>query len=129
MLDESYNASSASIRAALDVLHHLPATRRIAILGDMRELGDFSTVEHAALAQPATASADLVFCCGPHMKTLFNALPHAKQGAWADNAASLAPLVCAALRGGDAVLVKGSLGSRMSDVIAALGTLNTVEPA
>ncbi|MFT9423923.1 MAG: UDP-N-acetylmuramoyl-tripeptide--D-alanyl-D-alanine ligase [Acetobacter syzygii] len=129
LLDESYNASSASIRAALDVLHHLPATRRIAILGDMRELGDFSTVEHAALAQPAAASADLVFCCGPHMKTLFNALPHAKQGAWADNAASLAPLVCAALRGGDAVLVKGSLGSRMSDVIAALGTLNTVEPA
>ncbi|MCP1242448.1 UDP-N-acetylmuramoyl-tripeptide--D-alanyl-D-alanine ligase [Acetobacter lambici] len=129
LLDESYNASSASIRAALDVLHHLPATRRIAILGDMRELGEFSTVEHAALAQPAAASADLVFCCGPYMKTLFDALPPARQGAWADNAASLAPLACAALRGGDAVLVKGSLGSRMRDVMTALQTLNAVEPS
>lgn len=129
LLDESYNASSASIRAAFDVLRHIPASRRIAILGDMRELGDFSTVEHTALAQPAAASADLVFCCGPHMKTLFDALPNARQGAWADNAASLAPLVCAALRGGDAVLVKGSLGSRMRDVIAALEGLNAVEPA
>ncbi|MFT8815827.1 UDP-N-acetylmuramoyl-tripeptide--D-alanyl-D-alanine ligase [Acetobacter fabarum] len=128
LLDESYNASSASIRAALDVLHHLPATRRIAILGDMRELGTFSTTEHAALAPVAAASADLVFCCGPYMKTLFDALPPARQGAWADNAAALAPLACAALRGGDAVLVKGSLGSRMRDVIAALETLNTVEP-
>lgn len=129
LLDESYNASSTSIRAALDVLHHIPASRRIAVLGDMRELGDFATAEHTALAQPAAVSADLVFCCGPHMKSLFDALPHARQGAWADNAASLAPLVCAALRTGDAVLVKGSLGSRMRDIIAALGTLAAVEPA
>ncbi len=128
LLDESYNASSASIRAALDVLRHLPATRRIAILGDMRELGEFSTAEHMALAPPAAASADLVFCCGPYMKTLFDALPPARQGAWADSASALAPLVCTALRGGDAVLVKGSLGSRMRDVMTALGTLNTVEP-
>ena len=128
LLDESYNASSASIRAALDVLSHLPATRRIAILGDMRELGEFSTAEHVALAQPAAASADLVFCCGPYMKTLFDALPPTRQGAWADTAATLAPTVCAALREGDTVLVKGSLGSRMRDVITALGTLNTVEP-
>lgn len=129
LLDESYNASSASIRAALDVLHHLDAARRIAILGDMRELGDFSTAEHAALAQPAATSADLVFCCGPHMKTLFDTLPPARQGAWADNAAALAPLVCASLRAGDAVLVKGSLGSRMRDVITALENLDSVEPA
>jgi UDP-N-acetylmuramoyl-tripeptide--D-alanyl-D-alanine ligase len=111
------------------VLRLLPASRHIAVLGDIRELGKFSTAEHAALAQPAAASADLVFCCGPHMKSLFDALPDAKQGAWADNAATLAPLVCAALRKGDAVLVKGSLGSRMRDVIAALTTLSAVEPA
>lgn len=129
LLDESYNASAASIRATLDVLRLLPASRHIAVLGDIRELGEFSTAEHAALAQPAAASADLVFCCGPHMKSLFDALPDAKQGAWADNAATLAPLVCAALRKGDAVLVKGSLGSRMRDVIAALTTLSAVEPA
>ena len=129
LLDESYNASSASIRAALDVLRHLPATRRIAVLGDMRELGDFSLSEHQALAQPAAAGADLVFCCGPHMKSLFDALPKTAQGAWAQDAATLAPLVCAALRKGDAVLVKGSLGSRMRDVIMALNSLSAVEPA
>lgn len=129
LLDESYNASSASIRAALDVLRHLPATRRIAVLGDMRELGDFSLSEHQALAQPAAAGADLVFCCGPHMKSLFDALPKTAQGAWAQDAATLAPLVCAALRKGDAVLVKGSLGSRMRDVIMALSSLSAVEPA
>ncbi|MFT8463472.1 UDP-N-acetylmuramoyl-tripeptide--D-alanyl-D-alanine ligase [Acetobacter persici] len=128
LLDESYNASSASIRAALDVLRHLPATRRIAVLGDMRELGDFSTSEHQALAQPAADGADLVFCCGPHMKSLFEALPKTAQGGWAQDAATLAPLVCATLRRGDAVLVKGSLGSRMRDVITALNTLSDVEP-
>lgn len=129
LLDESYNASSASIRAALDVLRHLPATRRIAVLGDMRELGDFSISEHQALAQPAADGADLVFCCGPHMKSLFDALPKTAQGAWAQDAATLAPLVCAALRKGDAILVKGSLGSRMRDVITALNSLSAVEPA
>lgn len=129
LLDESYNASSASIRATLDVLRLVPAPRRLAVLGDIRELGDFAISEHAALAPAAAACADLVFCCGPHMKSLFDALPHAKQGAWAENSATLAPLVCAALRKGDAVLVKGSLGSRMRVIIEALAGLNTVEPA
>jgi UDP-N-acetylmuramoyl-tripeptide--D-alanyl-D-alanine ligase len=129
LLDESYNASSASVRAALDVLRHIPAQRRIAILGDMRELGDFSTSEHGALAEPAAMSADLVFCCGPHMKTLFEALPPARQGAWAQTAATLAPLARAALRAGDAVLVKGSLGSRMRDIIAELEAMPAHAPS
>ncbi|KDE19930.1 UDP-N-acetylmuramoyl-tripeptide--D-alanyl-D-alanine ligase [Acetobacter aceti 1023] len=129
LLDESYNASVASIRAALDVLHHIPATRRIAVLGDMRELGEFSISEHQVLAAPAASAADLVFCCGSYMKTLFDALPPSKQGAWAESAALLAPHVCAALRKGDGVLVKGSLGSRMRDIIVALNTLPTVECA
>ncbi|MFT8676470.1 MAG: UDP-N-acetylmuramoyl-tripeptide--D-alanyl-D-alanine ligase [Acetobacter sp.] len=125
LLDESYNASAASVRAALDVLRHIPASRRIAVLGDMRELGDFSTTEHGTLAEPAALSADLVFCCGPHMKTLFEALPPDRRGAWAPTAAALAPHVCAALRKGDAIVVKGSLGSRMRDVI---GTLEALGP-
>ncbi|MCP1215921.1 UDP-N-acetylmuramoyl-tripeptide--D-alanyl-D-alanine ligase [Acetobacter orientalis] len=129
LLDESYNASATSIRATLDVLRLVPAQRHIAVLGDIRELGEFAISEHAALAPAAATCADLVFCCGPHMKSLFDALPHAKQGAWADSSASLAPLVCAALRKGDAVLVKGSLGSRMRTIIEALTGLNTVEPA
>ncbi|MBO1326429.1 UDP-N-acetylmuramoyl-tripeptide--D-alanyl-D-alanine ligase [Acetobacter sp. TBRC 12305] len=123
LLDESYNASAASVRAALDVLRHIPASRRIAVLGDMRELGDFSTTEHGALAEPAAMSADLVFCCGPHMKTLFEALPPERRGVWAPTAAALAPDLCAAIRKGDAIVVKGSLGSRMRDVIDALQAL------
>lgn len=129
LLDESYNASAASIRAALDVVRHIPATRRIAVLGDMRELGEFSISEHQALAAPTASAADLVFCCGSYMKTLFDALPPSRQGAWAESAALLAPHVCAALRKGDAVLVKGSLGSRMRDIIAALNALPAVECA
>lgn len=129
LLDESYNASSASVRAALDVLSHLPASRRIAILGDMRELGAFADAEHHALAAPAAASADLVFCCGPHMKSLFEALPPARQGAWAETAADLAPMLAPRLTTGDAVLVKGSLGSRMRDIVQALEALPAVGAA
>lgn len=129
LLDESYNASAASIRATLDVLHLVPAQRHIAVLGDMRELGEFSIPEHTALAPTAAACADLVYCCGPHMKFLFDALPLSRRGAWAEDSATLAPLVSAALRKGDAVLVKGSLGSRMRTIIDALNNLNLGEPA
>jgi len=97
-----------------------PALRRVAVLGDMRELGGFSAELHRGLAAEATAAADLVFCCGPEMQQLFAALPVDKRGAHTADSTSLAPLVKAALRPGDAVLVKGSLGSRMAVIIRAL---------
>jgi UDP-N-acetylmuramoyl-tripeptide--D-alanyl-D-alanine ligase len=118
LLDESYNASGASMRAALEVLALQPG-RRIAVLGDMLELGVHATAEHLALKTPA-GTADLIFTCGPEMRHLFDSLPQAKQGGHAADAASLAPLVQAALRDGDTVLVKGSYGSRMRDVISRL---------
>lgn len=120
LLDESYNASAPSVRAALAVLALQPAARRIAILGDMRELGDASAAEHLGLAPDVLAHADLLFACGPEMKRLYDAVPEAKRAAHAATSAELAPLVLAALRPGDAVLVKGSLGSRMGVVINAL---------
>ena len=119
LLDESYNASGNSVRAALEVLALLPG-RRIAVLGDMLELGDFADAEHRDLAAPVAGVADLVFACGPHMRVMFDALPQRQRGAWAADAAALAPAVRAALAEGDAVLVKGSYGSRMRDVVAAL---------
>ncbi|MDG6094211.1 UDP-N-acetylmuramoyl-tripeptide--D-alanyl-D-alanine ligase [Acetobacter sp. AN02] len=122
LLDESYNASVPAIRAALDVLGVIPAQRRIVVLGDMRELGDFADAEHLSLREPVEAVADKVFCCGRHMKLLFDALPPALRGAWSPASGDLAPAVRAALHPGDAVLVKGSLGSRMKDIIAALET-------
>ena len=120
LLDESYNASGASVRAALDVLRLLPGKRRIAALGDMLELGDFAPAEHEALAAPAAAVCDLVFACGPHSRKLFDRLPAEKRGGWAPDSAALAPMVAAVICGGDAVLVKGSNGSKMRLVVDLL---------
>lgn len=119
LLDESYNASGASVQAALAVLALQPG-RRVVVLGDMLELGDYAEYEHRALAEPVAAVADIVFACGPQMRAMFHDLPPHLRGAWSEDALSLAPQVTAALRAGDAVLVKGSLGSRMRGIIAAI---------
>lgn len=128
MLDESYNGNGASIRAALEVLRLQPARRRVAVLGDMLELGDSGPAEHVALAPDVTASADLLFACGPLMRLLFDAMPAAKRGAHAADSAALAPIVAAAVAPGDAILVKGSLGSRMKSVVQALEASALAEP-
>jgi UDP-N-acetylmuramoyl-tripeptide--D-alanyl-D-alanine ligase len=120
LLDESYNGNPASMRAALSVLRLQPARRRVAVLGDMLELGDMGADEHRALAADVAAVADTVFACGPLMRELFDALPAAIRGAHAPDSAALAPLVSDAMAAGDAVLVKGSLGSRMKLVVNAL---------
>ena len=124
LLDESYNASSASVRAALSLLALVPATRRIVVLGDMLELGDAGPAEHQGLAPDVVASADLLFSCGPLMAGLHDAIPSARRGAHAESSADLAPTVTAALRPGDAVLVKGSLGSRMKTIVDAILALS-----
>ena len=120
LLDESYNGNGASMRAALDVLRLQPARRRIAVLGDMLELGDEGPAEHAALAEAVVGSVDCLFTCGPLMRDLFDAVPEQLRGAHAANSAALAPIVAAALRRGDVVLVKGSLGSGMKRVVEAI---------
>jgi UDP-N-acetylmuramoyl-tripeptide--D-alanyl-D-alanine ligase len=119
LLDESYNASGASMRAALAVLK-LQRGRRVAVLGDMLELGEHAAEEHLRLYPSVEEGADIVFTCGPNSRILFDSLPRSMQGAHAETAADLASLVKAALRDGDVVLVKGSYGSRMRDVISAL---------
>jgi UDP-N-acetylmuramoyl-tripeptide--D-alanyl-D-alanine ligase len=98
--------------------------RRVAVMGDMLELGNEGVAMHAALAADAAASADLVFTCGPQMAALHGALPAGKRGAHAADSAALAPIVADALRAGDAVLVKGSLGSRMAAVVRAIKALD-----
>ncbi len=119
LLDESYNASGASVRAALAVLRTMPG-RRMAVLGDMLELGSHGPAEHMALAPAVFQSTDLLFTCGPLMKLLFDATPAELQGAHAEDSAGLAPLVRANATHGDAILVKGSLGSRMATIVRAL---------
>lgn len=120
LLDECYNASAPSVRAALAVLALQPAKRHIAVLGDMLELGEEGVGEHVSLARPIAQHADLLFACGPLMRHAFEAVAEEKRGAWAADAAALAPTVAAALEPGDAVLVKGSLGSAMARVVAAI---------
>jgi UDP-N-acetylmuramoyl-tripeptide--D-alanyl-D-alanine ligase len=124
LIDESYNANPASMRAALEVLAHAPLGkdgRRIAVLGDMLELGPEGAARHAELAEAVSAAkTDLVFCSGPLMHALWEALPSGLKGGYAESAAALEPQVIAALRGGDAVMVKGSNGSRMGAIVKSL---------
>ncbi len=120
LLDESYNASAPSVAAALEVLTLIPARRRIAVLGDMRELGCHAETEHLSLAGPVERTIDLLYACGAQMRRLFDAIPEGRRGEHAADSATLAPLVVAAVRPGDAVLVKGSLASRMNLVVRAL---------
>ena len=120
LLDESYNGNSTSMRAALDVLRLQQAQRRVAVLGDMLELGDEGPAEHTGLAEAVTASVDCLFTCGPLMRTLFDAVPPSLRGGHAGHSGALAPLVAAHLHRGDVVLVKGSLGSGMKRVVEAI---------
>ncbi len=128
LIDDSYNASPASMRAAIEILSASePGSggRRIAILGDMLELGSGSPRLHAALAEPLHAGRiDLVFTAGPLMALLHEALPPAMRGARAPDAETLLPLATAAIRPGDVVVVKGSYGSRMGKVVEALLALD-----
>jgi len=132
LLDESYNANPASVAAALETLSLAQpsptptgrAGRRIAVLGDMLELGDNADRLHAAIADaPHMSAVDMVFACGPHCKTLYDAVPKKKRGAWTADSEALAPLVRAEARAGDVVMVKGSLGSAMAKIVTALDAL------
>jgi len=108
------------MRSALALLKLLPGRRKVAVLGQMGELGDFAEAEHRALAAPIRDAADLVFACAPLMRHAVAGLPPAMLGGWTETSAELAPLVRAALRDGDTVLVKGSLATGMKTVVRAL---------
>jgi UDP-N-acetylmuramoyl-tripeptide--D-alanyl-D-alanine ligase len=124
LIDESYNANPASMAAALNVLGQAtvgPQGRRIAVLGDMLELGSTSAALHRGLNEAIKANhIDLVYCCGPLMRNLWDALSTGKRGGYAESAAGLETPIIAAIRAGDAIMIKGSLGSKMKTVVNAL---------
>ncbi|HXL66847.1 MAG TPA: UDP-N-acetylmuramoylalanyl-D-glutamyl-2,6-diaminopimelate--D-alanyl-D-alanine ligase [Xanthobacteraceae bacterium] len=124
LIDESYNANPASVEAALALLGRAkigPRGRRIAVLGDMLELGPRAKALHRGLIAPVnTNGIDLVFCCGPLMWSLWQALPAGRRGGYAEDSAALEAQVLSAVRAGDVVMVKGSLGSRMGPIVKAL---------
>ena len=130
LIDDAFNANPASMAAALDVLiaatpqdgiGRVGAGRRIAILGDMLELGPTEAALHAAIAHhPGLAKIAPIHCIGPRMKALWDALPRGQRGEWVASAADLAPRARSLIDAGDIILVKGSKGSKTSLVVDVL---------
>ena len=124
IIDESYNANPASMRAALALLAAAkpgPKGRRIAVIGDMLELGPKAAAMHAELAADLSANkVDLLFGAGPLTRALYEAAPASMRAAWTERSSELTDEVARTLRGGDIAMVKGSNGSRMGPLVAAL---------
>ena len=133
LIDDAFNANPTSMTAALEVLAaatprddigRIIKGRRIAILGDMLELGPEEMSMHSALAaDPHLAKATIVHCVGPRMRHLFDALPEAQRGQWVETAKELASHPATLVDAGDVVLVKGSKGSKVSLIVDAIRKL------
>ncbi len=138
LIDDAFNANPTSLAAALDVL--IAATpqdgigrvgkgRRIAILGDMLELGPTEIALHEAVAQhPDLNKIDLIHCVGPRMKSLYDKLPRAQRGEWVSDASDLAARPRSLIDAGDILLVKGSKGIKVSLIVDALRKLGHPAP-
>jgi UDP-N-acetylmuramoyl-tripeptide--D-alanyl-D-alanine ligase len=124
IIDESYNANPASMRAALALLAAAkpgPKGRRIAVIGDMLELGPAAAAMHAELAADLSANkVDLLFGAGPLTRVLYEAAPASMRAAWTERSIELTDEVARTLRGGDIAMIKGSNGSRMGPLVSAL---------
>jgi UDP-N-acetylmuramoyl-tripeptide--D-alanyl-D-alanine ligase len=133
LIDDAFNANPASMAASLDVLiaarpvdglGRIGGGRRIAILGDMLELGPTEDALHAAIAgHPGLDAVGIIHCIGPRMRALHAALPRRQRGEWVASAQEIAPRAKALIDAGDIVLVKGSKGSKVSLVVDALRKL------
>ncbi|MEZ5812071.1 MAG: UDP-N-acetylmuramoylalanyl-D-glutamyl-2,6-diaminopimelate--D-alanyl-D-alanine ligase [Rhizobiaceae bacterium] len=124
LIDESYNANPASMAAALELLKNAPVSargRRIAVLGDMLELGSHSARLHAGLAGAvAEAEAEQVFLGGEEMAALSTSLPDGIRSEYRASAGDLCDLVINAVRPGDAIMIKSSNGIGFSKIVDAL---------
>ncbi|WP_170360280.1 UDP-N-acetylmuramoyl-tripeptide--D-alanyl-D-alanine ligase [Ruegeria arenilitoris] len=121
LLDDSYNANPTSMEAALDVLAAAEGTRRVAFLGDMKELGTQEIAMHSGMADVAAmAQVDQVHCIGPLMKALHAALPEGKRGLWSETSTEMAAHLPDLIRAGDTVLAKGSLSMALAQIVDGL---------
>ncbi|MEY3960917.1 MAG: UDP-N-acetylmuramoyl-tripeptide--D-alanyl-D-alanine ligase, partial [Pseudomonadota bacterium] len=133
LIDDAFNANPASMAASLEVLINARPRdgigskakgRRIAILGDMLELGPEEAALHAAIAQtPGLQAVDIIHCVGPRMRALHAALPRGQRGDWVESAAALLPRARQLIDAGDIILVKGSKGIKVSLMVDALRKL------
>ena len=134
LFDDAYNANPASVAASLSVLAAAPVQhdvgrvsrgRRVAVLGDMKELGPTGPDLHAALADlEATRTLDKVHCVGPLMRHLWDALPEERRGMWYETSDDMAARLPRQLDAGDVVMVKGSLSMRLARVVDAIRNMS-----
>lgn len=139
LIDDAFNANPASMAASLEVLINATPEdgigskakgRRIAILGDMLELGPTEAALHAAIARtPGLDAVDTIHCVGPRMKALHAALPRGQRGDWVETAAELVPRARHLIDAGDIILVKGSKGIKVSLMVDALRKLGQPAPS
>ncbi len=137
LIDDSYNANPASMAAALDVLARAKTQdntgrvqkgRRIAFIGDMKELGPKGRDLHIALADlSAMQQLDVVHCIGPLMRALYDRLPEPQRGVWCETSSEMAQGMHARLDSGDVVLVKGSLSMKLARVVDAIRKMGHAE--
>ncbi|MGB5864222.1 MAG: UDP-N-acetylmuramoyl-tripeptide--D-alanyl-D-alanine ligase [Sulfitobacter sp.] len=130
LIDDSYNANPTSVAAALEVLAGAQTTdgvgrigkgRRIAFLGDMKELGPDAIALHAGIAHlDATKTLDVIHCVGPLMRALYDLLPEHQRGDWFETAAEMCEGMRHRIDAGDVVLAKGSLSMNLSAVVDAI---------
>ncbi|MEO0381491.1 MAG: UDP-N-acetylmuramoyl-tripeptide--D-alanyl-D-alanine ligase [Pseudomonadota bacterium] len=130
LIDDSYNANPTSMAAALEVLAVSEVTdgsgrvskgRRIAFVGDMKELGDDAKAMHAGLAHlPAMQSVDVVHCIGPEMRALYDLLPEHQRGLWVASSEEMLEQLRGCLDAGDVVLAKGSLSMKLGLLVDAI---------
>lgn len=127
LIDESYNANPASMRAALETLSGSTVQargRRIAVIGDMRELGETSDDLHSAVGDLVDQlDIDRVFCCGPHMATLQGRVSKSKLAGYTESSTELVSMVTEEINPDDLVMVKGSLGTNMAPIVEAIQQL------
>ncbi len=133
LLDDAFNANPTSMSASLEVLAsrqprdgvgRVSRGRRVAILGDMLELGPDEMALHANMAaDPSMAAISVVHCVGPRMRHLYDALPEDQRGLYANSAQDFLANCARLADSGDVILVKGSKGSKVSLVVDALRKL------
>jgi UDP-N-acetylmuramoyl-tripeptide--D-alanyl-D-alanine ligase len=138
LLDDSYNANPTSMAAALEVLAaaevkndigRVSRGRRIAYLGDMKELGTDAIALHAGLVHlEATRHIDRIHCIGPLMRSLHAILPEAQRGEWYETSQEALPRLKRHLDSGDVVLAKGSLSMKLGLIVDAIRKMGHSRP-
>lgn len=116
IINDCYNANPSSMSIALDMLNQFDSNRKIAILGDMRELGDASEESHLEILEKAISIADLIFTFGDNFILSNNRLKNEKVKS-SDNKNEMIIAIQASLVFGDTILLKGSRGTKMEEIL------------